>query len=94
MEKKSILDRLMNVIGESVPTRIELKTQKTKAQFKILLLTLCILLVASVIIGVISIYILGFFLRLFGTILTFGTASDFRHQRRQNRHFDERGRYF
>lgn len=94
MEKKSILDRLMNLIGESVPTRNELKTQKVRVFFKTLLLILCISLVIAIIIGIISIYILGFFLRFIGTILTFGAAFDYRHQKSQDKHFEENERYY
>jgi hypothetical protein len=97
-EKQSILDKLMDFIINffvgCVPTRNELKTQKLKSIFKILLLILGILIGLSIIGVLIAIYLLGIFLMVIGKTLSIGASFDRKHEKSQNRYFDDNGKYY
>ncbi|WP_394991370.1 hypothetical protein [Emticicia sp.] len=97
-EKQSLISQLMNfmfkIVKEQTPTKEEFKTQLTKAIFKILFLILGVLfclMLAGITLGF---YLLGFFLKILGRIFLLGAGTDFVHNRKQNRHYEENGRYF
>jgi len=97
-EKQSISDKTMyfiiNFFVGCVPTRKELKTQKLKSIFKVLLLILGILIGLSIIGALLAIYLLSIFLMFIGKILSIGASFDQKHEKRQDRYFDENGRYY
>lgn len=97
-EKQSMLDKSMDFIINffvgCVPTRNELKTEKLKSILKILLLILGILIGLSIIGLLIAIYLLGIFLMVIGKILSIGASFDRKHEKSQNRYFNENGRYY
>lgn len=97
-EKQSILDKSMDFIINffvgCVPTRNELKTQKLKSIFKVVLLTLGILIGLSVIVALIAIYLLGIFLMVIGKIFSIGASFDRKYEKSQDRYFDENGKYY
>lgn len=97
-EKQSILDKSMDIIinffAGCIPTRGELKTQKFKSLFKILFLILGILIGLSIIGVLITIYLLGIFLMIIGKILSIGASFDRKHEKSQDRYFDENGKYY
>jgi hypothetical protein len=96
--KQSILDKLMdfiiNFFVECVPTRNELKTEKLKSLFKMLLLMIGVVIGVAVLGFLLSIYLLGICLMIFGKMLSIGAASDRKHEKRQDRYFDENGQYY
>jgi cell division septal protein FtsQ len=96
--KQSNLDKFMdfiiNFFIECIPTRNELKTQKIKALLKVLLLTIGVLIGLSLLGVLLAIYLLGIFLMVFGKILSIGATADRKHEKSQDRHFEENGRYF
>lgn len=96
--KQSNLDKFMdfiiNFFIECIPTRKELKTQKIKALFKVSLLMIGVIIGLSIIGALLSIYLLGIFLMVIGKILSIGASSDRKHEKRQDKYFDEKGEYF
>jgi uncharacterized membrane protein HdeD (DUF308 family) len=96
--KQSNLDKFMDFIINffigCIPTRNELKTQKLKALIKVLLLTFGILIGLSVIVALITIYLLGIFLMVFGKILSIGAVADRKHEKIQDRYFEDNEKYY
>lgn len=96
--KQSNLDKFMdfiiNFFIECIPTRNELKTQKLKALFKVLFLMIGVIIGLSVIGALLCIYLLGIFLMVIGKILSIGASSDRKHEKSQDKYFDENGRYY
>ncbi|MER0438256.1 hypothetical protein [Emticicia sp. W12TSBA100-4] len=97
-EKQSIsykpMDFIINFFVGCVPTRKELKTQKLKSIYKILLLMFGILVGLSIIGVLIAIYLLGIFLMVIGKMLSIGSSFDQKHEKSQDRYFDENGKYY
>lgn len=96
--KQSNLDKFMdfiiNFFIECIPTRNELKTQKLKALFKILFLAIGVLIVLSLLVVLLAIYLFGIFLMVLGKILSIGTSTDLKHEKSQDRYYEENGRYY
>lgn len=96
--KQSNLDKFMDFIINffigCIPTRNELKTQKLKSLFKVLLLTIGVLIGLSILGVLLVIYLFGIFLMILGKILSIGAAADRKHEKRQDRHFDDNGWYY
>lgn len=98
MKKQSMLDKSMDFIINffvgCVPTKNELKTEKLKSMFKVLLLILGILIGLSIIGALLAIYLLGIFLMIIGKILSIGASFGQKHEKSQDRYFEENGRYY
>jgi hypothetical protein len=97
-EKHSLLSQLINfvlkLLKEQTPTIEEFRIQLKKAIFRLLVLILSILLclmAAGIILGI---YILGFFLNVLGKVFLFGAVADYTHDRNQDKHYEEHGRYY
>jgi hypothetical protein len=43
---------------------------------------------------ILGIYILGFFLNVLGKVFLFGAVADYTHDRNQDKHYEEHGRYY
>ncbi|WP_394990705.1 hypothetical protein [Emticicia sp.] len=97
-EKQPILSQLINlvlkIVREQTPTKEEFKTQKPKAIFKILLLIFGVLFCLMLAGIILWFYLLRVFLKILGSIFLLGAGADFVHNRRQDRHYEENGRYF
>jgi len=97
-EKQSIVDKSMDFIINffvgCIPTRNELKTQKLNALFKIVLLMIGVVVGVAVLGCLVAIYLLGIFLMIFGKMLSIGASFDRKHEKSQDRYFDENGKYY
>ncbi len=97
-QKQSMLNQLfsfvLEIIREQTPTKYEFKTQPTKAVFKILFLVFGILFCLTLAGIILGFYLLGFLLKVLGSIFLLGSGADFVHNRKQDRHFEENGGYF
>jgi Flp pilus assembly protein TadB len=91
---KQLMNFVFKLIKEQTPTKEEFKTQTGKTIFKVLLLILGVLLCLILIGIVLGFYLLSCFLKVLGYIFLFGAAADFAHNRRQDKHYEENGRYF
>jgi uncharacterized membrane protein YiaA len=97
-EKQSLLSQLINfalkIVREQTPTKVEFRTELTKAIFKILLLIFGVLFCLMLAVIILGFYLLSFFLKILGKIFLFGAAADFAHNRRQDKYYEENERYF
>jgi hypothetical protein len=89
-----IIDFLIKILAKCTPSRIEFKTHKTIAIFKVLLMIIVVLLCIIFVGIVLSIYVSSFLLMILGKILSFGAVADNTHQKSQDRYYEENGRYY